>query len=84
MALFLMNEELAQTGEVFDRARTLHNVEFMRHWFGTTLEVGADHSALDALVGELTARLNAATEIGTVVLTEPLDTLDPVVLPELP
>jgi hypothetical protein len=56
----------------------------MRHWFGSKLEPGADLTALDALVTELTGRLASAAEIGSVVVTEPLDTPDPVVLPELP
>jgi hypothetical protein len=84
MALFLMNDELRRTNQVFDRARTLQNVKFIRHWFGASLEVGSDATALDALVAELTGRLNSAEEIGTVLATEPYDTTDPVVLPELP
>jgi mono/diheme cytochrome c family protein len=81
MALYLMNDELARTGQVFDRARTLQNVEFIHHWFGLSLEVGQDHTDLDALVSELTGRLANAQEIGTVVVTEPGDAPDPVVLP---
>lgn len=81
MALYLMNDELARTGQVFDRARTLKNVEFIHHWFGLSLEVGQDHADLDAMVSELKQRLASAQEIGTVVVTEPGDAPDPVVLP---
>jgi hypothetical protein len=81
MALYLMNDELARTGQVFDRARTLKNVEFIHHWFGLSLEVGQDHADLDATVAELKRRLASAQEIGPVVVTEPGDAPDPVVLP---
>jgi mono/diheme cytochrome c family protein len=64
MFLLLMNDELGRTGKVFDRARTLENVGFMRRWFGQALEVGQDHRDLDALVGQLRQRLAAADEIG--------------------
>jgi mono/diheme cytochrome c family protein len=81
MSLLLMNDELSRTNQVFDRARTLQNVDFIHHWFGLDIEVGQDHAALDALVDELHQRLAAATEIGTVVVTEDGDAPDPVVLP---
>jgi mono/diheme cytochrome c family protein len=64
MFLLLMNDELARTGEVFDRARTLENVAFIRSWFGQALEIGQDHAHLDALVTELRQRLAGAREIG--------------------
>jgi hypothetical protein len=64
MFLLLMNDELARTGEVFDRARTREAVAFMRRWFGQELEVGQDHADLDALVTELQQRLTSAREIG--------------------
>jgi len=83
MALYLMNDELGRTGQVFDRARTLQNVDFIHHWFGLDLEVGQDHAALDALVDELHQRLAAATEIGAVVVTDDGDAPDPVVLPSV-
>jgi mono/diheme cytochrome c family protein len=66
MFLLLMNDELARTGQVFDRARTLENVAFMRRWFGQALEVGRDHADLDALVAQLQQRLTGAREIGVV------------------
>jgi mono/diheme cytochrome c family protein len=66
MFLLLMNAELARTEQVFDRARTLENVAFMRRWFGQALEVGQDHADLDALVAELRQRLAGAYEIGVV------------------
>ncbi len=84
MALYLMNDELGRTHQVFDRARTLQNVKFMRHWFGTSLELGADLTALDALVTQLTSRLAEATEIAQVDASAYGDTPDPVVLPEQP
>ena len=66
MYLLLMNDELGRTGQVFDRARTLDNVMFIRQWFGRVLEIGRDHGELDALVSQLRQRLAAATEIGSV------------------
>jgi mono/diheme cytochrome c family protein len=64
MFLLLMQDELRRTGEVFDRARTLENVGFMRGWFGRAIEVGQDHAELDALVTDLRQRLAQAREIG--------------------
>jgi hypothetical protein len=64
MFLLLMKDELRQTGQVFDRARTLDYVRFMHQWFGRDIEVGQDHAALDALVAELEQLLVAATELG--------------------
>ena len=66
MYLLLMNDELGRTGKVFDRARTLEHVMFIRQWFGRALELGASHTDLDTLVTQLRQRLTAATEIGSV------------------
>lgn len=66
MYLLLMNDELGRTGQVFDRAQTAANVDFIRQWFGKAIEVGKEHADLDALVTELKTRLGAAAEIGTV------------------
>jgi len=85
MFLFLMNDELGQTGKVFDRAYTLKNVDWIYHWFsvGTGVEVGQAHPELDAVVTQLHQRLAAATELTTVraVATAKGDYPEPVALP---
>jgi mono/diheme cytochrome c family protein len=85
MFLFLMNDEVGQTGKVFDRAYTQKNVDWIYHWFSAAngVEPGQPHPELAAVVTELTARLTAATEITTVraVATAKGDYPEPVALP---
>jgi hypothetical protein len=66
MFLYLMNDELERTNQVFDRKRTLDAVNYMHQWFGRTLEPGADHGDLDALVSSIRQRLATAVEVGVV------------------
>ncbi len=61
-----MNDELERTNQVFDRARTLEAVGYMHQWFGRTLEPGADHGDLDALVSSIRQRLATADQVGVV------------------
>jgi mono/diheme cytochrome c family protein len=85
MFLFLMDDELAQTGKVFDRAYTLKNVNWIYNWFSVAngVEVGQAHPELDAVVTELRGRLAQATELTTVkaVATAKGDYPEPVALP---
>jgi mono/diheme cytochrome c family protein len=85
MFLFLMNDELGQTGKVFDRAYTLKNVNWIYNWFSVAsgVEVGQAHPELDAVVTELRGRLASATELTTVkaVATAKGDYPEPVALP---
>jgi mono/diheme cytochrome c family protein len=70
MFLYLMDDELARTGEVFDRAHTLAAVMYMRGWFGPgrALESApqSDLADLDAVVASIRARLATAIEVGVV------------------
>ena len=66
MYLYLMHDELGRTGQIFDRARTLEQVDYIRQWFGNDIERGVDHSMLDALIDELRSRAEQAEEIGVV------------------
>ena len=85
MFLFLMNDELGQTGKVFDRAYTLKNVNWIYNWFSVAngVEVGQAHPELDAVVTQLRGRLASATELTTVraVATAKGDYPEPVALP---
>ncbi len=85
MFLFLMNDELGQSGKVFDRAYTLKNVDWIYHWFSAAngVEPGQAHPELDAVVTELHQRLAQATELTTVraVATAKGDYPEPVALP---
>jgi hypothetical protein len=85
MFLFLMNDEVGQTGKVFDRAYTLKNVDWIYHWFSAAngVEPGQAHPELDAVVTQLKQRLTAATELTTVkaVATAKGDYPEPVALP---
>jgi mono/diheme cytochrome c family protein len=70
MFLYLMNDELERTHEVFDRKRTLDAVSYMHQWFGPGRPLATvpdnDHSDLDALVPSLRQRLVTAVEVGVV------------------
>ena len=70
MFLYLMNDELARTHEVFDRERTLDAVNYMHQWFGPGRALATvpdnSHSDLEAVVSSIRQRLATAVEVGVV------------------
>lgn len=61
MWIYLVEEDLALTGEIFDRDEVLYAVRFMRTWI-LQLE-GAEDPAINALVLSIEDRAAAATEL---------------------
>jgi mono/diheme cytochrome c family protein len=63
MFLFLMDEEVTQTGEVIGKTATIREVQFMAKWFGTLLEPDLDHSETQTQINGLLNKLQEAQEV---------------------
>lgn len=63
MWIYLVEEDLAKSGEIFDRGEVLRGVRFMRTWLAE-LE-GADDADINARVVAIEALAAAATELRT-------------------
>lgn len=69
MWIYLVHDDLKQSGEVFDRQGVKAAIHFARSWLDETqapaLEPAVDHTDLDALISEIDALADAATELRT-------------------
>lgn len=62
--IYLVHEDLERTGTVFSRELVRDCISFCRAWLNDT-EPGVNHAAIDAVVADINARLNTATELRT-------------------
>jgi hypothetical protein len=62
--IYLVQEDLELTGQVFSRELVRGSIRFARAWLNDT-EPAVDHTALDAVIADIETRLNAAQELRT-------------------
>ena len=64
MWIYLVQDDLARTGSVFDRELVRGSIRFCRAWLNAT-EAGIDHAPINVVVADIETRLSAATELRT-------------------